>query len=115
MISFLALLVSAMPAQRPITIQTVLHDAVLVPGQSAVVKAGDTLVLETLRFYLGNLVCLHRGQAVWQDTAYHLYDLADQVSPQAFWLIPGSVQFDHLEFSLGVDSLTNVGAPWAAT
>jgi hypothetical protein len=72
----------------------------------AVPGLGDSLVLHTLRFYLGRITFWRNGAAVWRDDTYHLVDLEHEPSRLLTLTTPPDLAFDQLSFSLGVDSLT---------
>lgn len=71
-------------------------------------KNGDSLVIQTLKFYLGNFVFLKKGGVVFSEISYRLLDLEDDKSLVLAFKIPENLDFDSLQFDLGVDSLTNV-------
>lgn len=70
---------------------------------------GDTVRIETLKFYLGRFCWLQKGRVVHADSAYHLIDLETDSNPVLTFKIPKNLRFDQLRFQLGVDSATNVG------
>lgn len=67
---------------------------------------GGAIIVTTLRFYVGHLVAMHKGEVVWSDETYHLIDASDPGS--LFIDVPESDTIDVISFMLGVDSLTNV-------
>jgi hypothetical protein len=71
-------------------------------------QKGDSLAFHTLRFYVGNLVFLKKGQVVFEEKKYHLLDLEDEKSLDLAFDFPEKMTFDSLQFDLGVDSLTHV-------
>lgn len=67
---------------------------------------GDSLVLHTFRWYLGNVVFWKNGQAILsENNRYHLLDLEDSAS-LAWPLSRVALGADSLSFTLGVDSST---------
>lgn len=72
----------------------------------AVPGSTDSLVLHTLRFYLGHITCWQNGAAVWRDETYHLVDMENESTRLLTLPTPPDLDFDQLSFSLGVDSLT---------
>jgi hypothetical protein len=72
----------------------------------AVPGSTDSLVLHTLRFYLGHITLWRNGATVWRDDTYHLVDLENDPTRSLTLVTPPDLDFDQLSFSLGVDSLT---------
>lgn len=68
----------------------------------------SSLRIEVLKFYLSNLQLLKNGKVVLQDIKAHLVDVANKNSLQIIYDNNENIVFDELEFSLGVDSVTNV-------
>ena len=69
---------------------------------------GQPLTIRTLRFYLCNFTFLKSGKVVWrEENSFHLID-AEKEGSKSIDLATGSLDFDELQFQLGVDSLTNV-------
>jgi hypothetical protein len=69
---------------------------------------GDSLSISTLRFYLGNFVFFNKGKTVFEEKNHHLLDLEDEKSLNLAFQMPKNMDFDSLQFELGVDSLTHV-------
>lgn len=69
---------------------------------------GKDIHFTTLRFYLSNLA-LYRGDSlVWQETnSYHLIDAATPESKTWELALPKGLEYDVLQFSIGVDSATS--------
>jgi hypothetical protein len=86
----------------------VFHGENIRPGQAVSAAQGDSLVLHTLRFYLGHFRWMQKGEAVFSDSRYRLLDLEQDSTLVFTFQIPENLTFDHLEFTLGVDSLTTV-------
>ncbi len=69
----------------------------------------DSLALHTLRFYLSNFVFLKKGRVVFQEkSSYHLLDLEDKNTLELKFTGLGNQDFDHIQFKLGIDSLTHI-------
>lgn len=80
---------------KPLALGVALHD-----------HKGDSFVLHTFRWYLGDVVFWKNGGAVFSENGrYHLLDLEDSVS-LAWPIPPAAIGADSLSFSLGVDSAT---------
>jgi len=72
-------------------------------------RGGDALSLNTLRFYLSNFVFLKSGAVVFEEkNSYHLLDLEDESSLALKFEGLANLDFDHLQFNLGIDSLTTI-------
>ena len=70
--------------------------------------AGDSLVLHTLKLYLGHFDFFKNGRLVFQDPGYRLLNLEDESSLDLLFEWPGPPVFDSLRFDFGTDSLSNV-------
>lgn len=69
---------------------------------------GDSISFETLRYYISNVSFYSKGNlAFTEPNSYHLVDIEDITSSDVTIEVPG-ICYDHIEFSLGVDSLTNI-------
>lgn len=68
---------------------------------------GDTLAVQTLKFYLGNFEFRKNGYVVFAEKTYRLIDLEDEKSLALVFNFPEKATFDSLYFDLGTDSLTN--------
>lgn len=63
--------------------------------------------LSTFKFYISSVSFYKSGELVYQEpNSYHLIDLSDTSSKTLNF--PTVVDFDHISFSLGIDSLKNV-------
>ncbi len=72
-------------------------------------KNGDSISIHTLKFYLGHFVFFKNNKIVWQEKdSYHLLDLEDGNSLNIVLKPTHTLDFDNLQFQLGIDSLTNV-------
>lgn len=80
----------------------------IVLGEPIFDKNGDSLAIQTLKFYLGNFVFLKNGAVIFSEKSHRLLDLEDENSLGFDFKIPQNLDFDNLQFDLGVDSLTNV-------
>lgn len=69
---------------------------------------GDSLSLHTLKFYLSNFVFLKKGAVVMQEkNRYHLLDLEDENTLNLKFTGISKMDFDQVQFNLGIDSLTH--------
>ncbi|MCB9234891.1 MAG: hypothetical protein H6581_24770 [Bacteroidia bacterium] len=71
-------------------------------------KETEGFQVETLRFYLGKISLWKGNKMVFQEDNYHLIDAEKPASLEISLNVPTNRAFDHLQFELGVDSLTNV-------
>jgi hypothetical protein len=70
---------------------------------------GDSVLIETMRFYVSNLEFLNEGKVVAQDkNTAHLIDAEIPQSLHFFVELPQKITYNQLRFNLGIDSLTNV-------
>lgn len=80
---------------KPLALEVALHD-----------HKGDSFVLHTFRWYLGNVVFWKNGEVVFSEKGrYHLLDMEDSTS-RAWPLPQAAIGADSLSFNLGVDSAT---------
>lgn len=71
-------------------------------------KKADGLTLQTLRFYLSNFVFLKNGKIVFEEKdSYHLLDLDTENSLLLTFKGSENLDFDQIQFKLGIDSLTH--------
>jgi len=69
----------------------------------------DSLALHTLKFYLSKFIFLKNGEVVFEEmNSYHLLDLEDDSTLTLKFKEAKSWDFDHLQFNLGIDSLTHI-------
>lgn len=90
--------------QAEINGETLVADSLYVLGHS-----GDSIRIETFRWYVSGVQLLAGGRAVWSETdGFHLVDIFDS-SRKAFSVsIPSTVDYEQVRFNLGIDSMTNV-------
>lgn len=70
---------------------------------------GDSISLHTLRFYLSNVIFLKKGVVVFAEkNSHHLLDVEYEKSLLLPFDFPQKLDFDSLQFELGVDSTTTV-------
>lgn len=82
----------------------VMADSMYILGGS-----GDTVRIETCKWYVSGLQFLSGGKVVWQEAmGFHLVDALDPVKRSVSIEMPGALSYDQIRFSLGIDSLTNV-------
>lgn len=68
----------------------------------------DSVKIENLKFYISSIQFIKNDAVVFnEENSYHLIDLS---KPNTLKLLnfPADIEFTHLEFDLGIDSLTNV-------
>lgn len=69
----------------------------------------NSSTIELLKFYISKITLQKNGQTVWEEKeSYHLINAAKPSSLQLALAIPKALDFDALQFNLGIDSLTNV-------
>jgi len=68
-----------------------------------------TVTIESLRFYLSNFSFSTESKEVWkEENSYHLIDVSNPSSLKVIMNVPANLNFDHLHFLLGTDSIVNV-------
>lgn len=71
-------------------------------------STGDSVSLETCRFYVSGIQGLQNGIPVWTEPeSYHLLDAASPESLKIPLNLPASTPIQQIRFLLGIDSLTN--------
>jgi hypothetical protein len=72
-------------------------------------KNGDSILVEMLRFYISNIAFLQKGKVVFEEkNSVHLIDAALPPTLQFPIPLPSELEYDQLQFDLGIDSTTNV-------
>ena len=75
------------------------------------IKLNDTtatLQIETLRFYISKIKFYTDSTLVWQEhNSYHLIDAADTTSYSITTNAPSNLNYNRIEFTFGIDSLTH--------
>jgi hypothetical protein len=72
-------------------------------------KNNHKVKFETLKFYLSSVTLIKNTIPVWkEDESFHLIDFEDVDSNALCLEIPDDLNFDAIQFNLGIDSLTNV-------
>ena len=81
-----------------------------------IVAIGDSMAINTLRFYISHVRLLDRGREVFDFPQQHfLVNMEDPASLSLRWECPESMAYDQIAFELGVDSLVqSAGAQGAA-
>ena len=70
---------------------------------------GDSIKLETLKFYISQIQLLKNDKVVFaEQNSYHLIDISDPASLNILLTPQQNINFNKIKFSLGVDSVTNV-------
>ncbi|MBK7958038.1 MAG: hypothetical protein IPK03_07860 [Bacteroidetes bacterium] len=81
----------------------------LILGKAYIDARGDTMNIETLRFYLSNFMFYSKGKSVWQEkNSYHLVEGDDSAKRSIALRIPPKIKYDAMGFTWGVDSTANV-------
>jgi len=94
----------------PITIQPILNGQLLVLDDGETDLEKTQLTIETLRFYLSRLTFYKNDKPVFTEKdSYHLVDAEIESSLKIDIELPADLDFDKLQFHLGIDSLTNDG------
>ncbi len=69
----------------------------------------DSVLIETLKFYVSQLELLQNGKTVYEEkNSYHLMDFSNSKTSEILLAMAGDVEFNQLKLSLGIDSVTNV-------
>lgn len=64
--------------------------------------------IENLKFYVSQISLLKRGEIVFEeDKSFHLIDIINSKNQFTFE-INNDIEYDQIQFQLGIDSLTNV-------
>jgi len=99
---------SSVNRNYPIIIQPWLNGQLLVLDDGETDLKKTPLTIETLRFYLSNLTFYKNDQPVFREKeSYHLIDAAIESTLKINIALPAALDFDRLQFHLGIDSLTN--------
>lgn len=110
-IFFLGNLLLAQPKNQTsllILIQPCLNEKPLLLEEEIVYK-DKPLSIETLKFYLSNFSLLKSGKVVWEETnSYYLVDASVEKSMEFLLNFPVALDFDWIQFNVGIDSITNV-------
>lgn len=84
-----------------------LHDQFLELNETSNFQ-NETITIETFKFYLSNFSLSKSGKVIWKEKdSYHLLDASDTQTLHLALQIPDSLVFDHLQFTVGIDSITN--------
>ena len=69
----------------------------------------DTLLIQTLKYYISKIQFLQKGKIVWKEkNSFHLINEEDINSKQiTFKNFPKNIQCDAIQFCVGIDSTTN--------
>jgi len=77
-------------------------------GRYLRISTTDSVMIETLRFYISNISFLKDGRRVWTEpNSFHLIDASDTGSLLLLLPSPKSLAFDQLQFTFGIDSMVN--------
>lgn len=70
---------------------------------------GDSLMIETVRFYISELSFYKEGKIVYREKdSYHLVDGTNEGSMSWIVQAPDKITYDAIGFNLGIDSITNI-------
>lgn len=85
------------------------NQEVLVLDSAYLLANSNTIKFTTLKFYITNIRLYKNEKIVWQEKhSFHLYDASEEAR-QSFQIdVPAKIQYTHIAFNLGIDSLTNV-------
>lgn len=71
-------------------------------------KSDDTLIIETLKFYISEIEFLSGSNPVWKEkVSHHLVDLENETTLRINLDVPNNLTYDRIKFNLGIDSATN--------
>lgn len=94
----------------PIIIEPYLNGKQMVLDNDETDLKETFLTIETLRFYLSTLTFYKNEKLVFTEkNSYHLVDAEVESSLKINVELPDDIDFDRLQFHLGIDSLTNDG------
>ena len=83
-------------------------DSVKTPGQQYKLSSGDSISIETCKFYVSVIELLHGDSLVWDESnSYHLINAFDKNTLSVHLKPPSHVAFDQIRFNVGIDSATN--------
>ncbi|MBL7765517.1 MAG: hypothetical protein JNJ58_05455 [Chitinophagaceae bacterium] len=87
------------------------HQQTVLPNDSTrYILQGDTLMIQSLKWYISSVCFLKQGHVVWQeDNSYHLLDATKPTSLILALNTPDALSFDQVQFVLGIDSSTQSG------
>lgn len=73
-------------------------------------NGGDSVQIETLKFYISGIQFLYNGKVVWREAnSCHLLDYAEEKSLRVLCAVPSNIRYSAIKMNLGIDSVTNVG------
>ena len=68
-----------------------------------------TIEFEQIKMYVSGFKLLNNEQIVWQEqNSFHLLDFSDLNSTNWKWPIPSNIDYNKIQFTFGIDSLTQV-------
>lgn len=93
-----------------ISLSVVLKDAPIVLHDTLyAVEEGNTVQLETLKFYISNFELFQNDKMVFaEQNSFHLIDISDAASLNFLFHPNHKISFNRIKFNLGIDSTTNV-------
>lgn len=109
-ITFLGIFISCFSfAQVNITFYPSIKSGAVQLNKNYIYPKNDTVSISKLRFYISNIELFDGEKKVYaKKEGYHLIDLANPSSGEIV-LKDAPKKYSHLEFTLGIDSVTNAG------
>jgi len=69
----------------------------------------DSIVINLCRFYISGIELLDGETSIWKEpNSFHLIDAAIKTSQELKLSIPTGINYNTIQFNLGIDSITNV-------
>ncbi len=85
------------------------HSALELNGFFYKLPHGDSILIETVKFYISEIELLNSNGTVWKEqNSFHLLDASAISSLQILLSTPPNLHFDQIRFHIGIDSTTNV-------
>ncbi len=82
---------------------------IIIENKSYRLNQNDSIIFETLRFYVSDFQLLKNGTVVFTEpNSFHLIDSDDKNSLQFLLSKKMNIECDEVRFNLGIDSITNV-------
>jgi len=85
------------------------NQSIYISDSAVWVTKGDTIRIQSLKFYVSNIRFTKQNKEIFKDPEIaHLLDASNPKSLNLMFNLPTNLDFDILQFDLGIDSLTNV-------
>lgn len=94
---------------RTIKFHHLFKDKILKLEEEYILQNMDTISIHTLKYYISSIQFLKNKEVVWKEVnSYHLVD-EENIKTKEINLnkIPQNIEFDAIQFNLGIDSTTN--------